>query len=123
MFVLINDLRTAKLGDSLGSFTDGVLGKLTRKHEADGSLDFARRQGGLLVVSGQLASLGSDTFKDIVDEGVHDGHSLLGDTGIGVDLLQHLVDVRRVGLDTLLGLLASAGGLLLRVERKCTCRR
>ena len=65
-----------------------------------------------LVVGGKLSGLGGDTLKDIVDEGVHDGHSLLGDTGIRVDLLQHLVDVRRVGLDTLLVLLAGGGSLL-----------
>lgn len=88
-----------------------MLGKLTRKHEADGSLDFTGRKGGLLVVSGKLSSLGGDALEDIVDEGVHDGHTLLGDTGIGVDLLQDLVDVRGVSLDTLLGL-GGASGLL-----------
>ena len=43
--------------------------------------------------------------KDVVDERVHDGHALLGDTSVGVDLLEHLVDVRRVRLGALLGLL------------------
>jgi hypothetical protein len=33
-----------------------------------------------------------------VDERVHDGHRLGGDTGIGVHLLEHLVDVDLVGL-------------------------
>lgn len=33
-----------------------------------------------------------------VNEGVHDGHGLGGDTGIGVHLFQHLVDVDLVGL-------------------------
>jgi hypothetical protein len=88
-----------------------VLGELTRKHQTDSSLDLTGRKGGLLVVGGQLSSLRGDAFKDIVDEGVHDGHSLLGDTSVRVDLLQHLVDVRRVGLDTLLGLLASSSSL------------
>ena len=110
-------LGRAELGNSLGSLTDGVLGKFSREHQTDSGLDLSRGKSGLLVVSGKLSSLGGDTLKDIVDEGVHDGHSLLGDTGIGVDLLQHLVDVRRVGLGALLGLLSSArllgrGGLL-----------
>ena len=90
-----------------------MLGKLTGKHETNGSLDLARAQGSLLVVGGELSSLTSDTLKDIVDEGVHDGHSLLGDAGVGVDLLEDLVDVRGVALDALLGsLLLVAGGLL-----------
>jgi len=30
-----------------------------------------------------------DTLKDIIDKRVQDGHSLVGDTGIGMHLLQH----------------------------------
>ena len=81
-----------------------MLGKFSRKHEADGGLDLTRRKGGLLVVGGKLSSLSGNAFEDIVDEGVHDGHTLLGDTGIGVNLLQDLVDVRGVALHSLLGL-------------------
>jgi hypothetical protein len=57
-----------------------VLGELTREHQADTSLDLSGRQGVLLVVSGDLAGLSGDTLEDISDEGVHDGHGLLGDT-------------------------------------------
>ena len=90
-----------------------MLGKLTGKHEADGGLDLARAQGGLLVVGGELSGLSGDALEDVVDEGVHDGHALLGDSGVRVDLLEHLVDVGRVALDALLGaLLLVAGGLL-----------
>ena len=53
------------LGDGLGAFRHGVLGELTWQDEADGGLDFARGDGGLLVVSSELASLGSDTLEDI----------------------------------------------------------
>ena len=42
-----------------------------------------------------------------VDEGVEDGHGTVGDTGVGVDLLEDLVDVGGVGL------LAGLGALLL----------
>lgn len=42
-----------------------------------------------------------------VDEGVQDGHGTVGDTSVGVDLLEDLVDVGRVGL------LAGLGALLL----------
>merc|ERR1719452_237901 len=40
----------------------------------------------------------SDPLEKVVDEGVHDGHGLGGDAGVGVDLLQHLVDVDGVRL-------------------------
>ena len=38
----------------------------------------------------QLASLCSNSLEEVVDEGVHDGHGLRGDAGVGVNLLQHL---------------------------------
>lgn len=51
-----------------------------------------------------------------VDERVEDGHGTVGDTSVGVDLLQDLVDVGRVGLLSGLGALlllsGSSGGLL-----------
>jgi hypothetical protein len=95
------------LGDGLGAFRHGVLGQLAREDEADGCLDLARGDGRLLVVGGELGSLGSDTLEDVVDEGVQDGHGTVGDTSVGVDLLQDLVDVGGVGL------LAGLGPLLL----------
>ena len=73
-----------------------MLGKLTRQHKADGGLDLARRKGRTLGVSGQLASFTSNTVEDVVDERVHDGHALLGDAGVRVHLLLHLVDVDAV---------------------------
>ncbi len=103
-----------ELGDGLGTLRHGVLGKLTRKEETDGSLDLAGRQGGLLVVARQAGGLQSDALEDVVDERVQDGHSALGDTGVGVNLLQHLVDVRRVrlgSLGVLLGTSSLLGGL------------
>jgi hypothetical protein len=92
-----------------------VLGKLTGQDQADGGLDFSGRDGGLLVVGSELGSLGSDALKDVVDERVQDRHGAVGDTSVGVDLLQDLVDVRRVGLLAGLGallLVARGGGLL-----------
>ena len=104
--------RRRELGDSLGTFTDGVLGKFTRKHQTHRRLDFSRTQSGLLVVSGELSGFSSDTFEDIVDERVHDRHTLLRDTSIGVHLLQHFVNVRRVGFHALLALSFGGSGLL-----------
>ena len=99
-----------ELGDGLGTLGDGVLGELTGEHEADGGLDLPGGEGGLLVVGGKLAGLGGDALEDVVDERVHDGHALLGDAGVGVDLLEDLVDIGGVALDALL--LGAAGGLL-----------
>ena len=87
-----------------------MLGELTGEHEADGGLDLSGGEGGLLVVRGKLAGLGGDALEDVVDERVHDGHALLGDAGVGVDLLEDLVDIGGVALDALL--LGAAGGLL-----------
>ena len=110
-------LSGGELGDGLGALTHSVLSELSGEHEADGGLDLPGGEGGLLVVLGELAGLSGDALEDVVDEGVHDGHALLGDASVGVDLLEHLVDVRGVGLNALLGLLSSGllgglGGLL-----------
>ena len=75
-----------KMGTNLGTLRDSVLGELSGKDESDGGLDLPGRDGGLLVVGSELGSLGSDSLEDIVDEGVEDGHGLVGDTSVGVDL-------------------------------------
>ena len=96
---MINDLLGAGvLGDGLGALRDGVLGELTREEEPDSGLDLARGDGGPLVVVSQTGGLSGDPLEQVVDERVHDAHGLGGDTGVGVDLLQHLVDVDGIGL-------------------------
>ena len=102
-----NCLTGGELGDGLGAFRDGVLGKLSGEDEADGSLNLTGREGGFLVVAGELAGFKGHLFEDVVDERVHDGHATLGDAGVGVHLLQHLVDVGGVALGALL--LAASG--------------
>ena len=79
-------LSSGKFGDGLGALRDGVLRELSRKAEPDGSLDLPRGEGGLLVVLTELSGLSGDASERVIDEGVHDGHSLLGDSGVGVDL-------------------------------------
>jgi len=106
------ELRAGReLGDSFSAFRDSVLGKFSRKHEADRRLNFAAAERRLFVVGSKLSSLGSNTLKDVIDKGVHDRHTLLGDTGIRVDLLEHLVDVAAVRLRALLRLLGTSGFL------------
>ena len=70
-----------------------MLGQLSGQEEPHSGLDLPGGDGGPLVVVGQTASLGSDALEDVVDKRVHDGHGLARDTGVGVHLLQHLVDV------------------------------
>ena len=103
--IVLHLLGAGVLGDGLGALRDGVLGELTREEEPDSGLDLAGGDGGPLVVESQTAGLSSDSLKEIVDERVHDAHGLGGDTSVGVDLLQDLVDVDGVGLLPLVPLL------------------
>ena len=82
-----------------------MFGQFTGQQKPDGGLDLPGGDGGPLVVVGQAGSFSSDTFKDIVDKGVHDAHGLGGDTGVGVDLLENLVDVDGIRFLPLLVLL------------------
>ena len=75
-----------------------MLGQFTGQQEPDCSLDLPAGDGGPLVVVGKAGGLSGDPLKDVVHEGVHDGHCLGRDTGVRVDLLQHLVDVDAVAL-------------------------
>ena len=88
------------LGDGLGSFRDGVSGKFSGEDELDGRLDFAGRKSSSLVESDELGSFGGDSVEGVVDEGVHDVHGLLGDTDVGVHLLEDLVDVDGEGFNS-----------------------
>ena len=110
-------------GDCLGALGDGVLCELSGEGEAHSSLDLAGREGALLVVAHELAGLVGDPIKDVRDERVQDRHALGRDSGDmsqvdmpGVHMLEHLVDVDRVGLGALLLALAAAllRGLLQR---------
>ena len=88
-----------------------MLSELTGEEETDGGLDFAGGESVLLVVSDEAGGLGGALLEDVVDEGVHDAHGLLGDTGLGVDLLEDSVDVDGERFDTSL-LSGGTDGLL-----------
>ena len=97
--LLLNNLLGAGvLGHGLGSLGNGVLGEFSGQEQTHSSLDFSARDGGASVVVGQTGSLGGDALEDVVHEGVHDGHGLGGDTSVGMNLLQHFVDVDGVRL-------------------------
>ena len=89
-----------------------MLGQLSGEEQANSGLDLPGGQGVLLVVANKLAGLGGDLVEQVVDEGVHHGHAAGGDAGVGVNLLQHLVDVGGVRLLAGLALLLAFSGLL-----------
>ena len=72
-----------------------MLGEFTRQDEADGRLDLAGRDGRLFRVRGELGRLGGDALEDVVDKRVENGHRLVRDTRVGVDLLKDCAKVRR----------------------------
>ena len=90
-------LAAGVFGDGFGSLGDSVLGQFTGQEKTDSGLDFSAGNGGPLVVVSQAGGLGSDSLKDVIDERVHDAHSLAGNTGVGVHLLQDFVDVDGIG--------------------------
>ena len=111
---------SGEFGDGLGAFRNGVFGEFSGEDQFNGALDLSGRQSVLLVVSDQFGGLNGDSVERVGDEGVHDVHGLLGDSGFGVHLLQHLVDVDSEGLHSsfvfsdgdFLDLLLGGGGLL-----------
>jgi len=94
-------------GDSFGSFRDSVSSQLSREDELDSRLDLSGRESSSLVESNELGSFSGDSVEGIVDEGVHNIHGLLGDTNVGVNLLEDLVDVDGEGFNS------SSSGLLV----------
>ena len=90
-------------------------GQLSGEDEFDGRLNFPGGEGSPLVESDELGAFGGDSVEGVVDEGVHDVHGLLGDSDVGVDLLEDLVDVDGEGLNS------SSPGLLV-VRSLCFSR-
>ena len=75
-------------------------GKFSGEDQLDGGLDFSGGEGSPLVEPDQLGALGGNSVEGVVDEGVHDVHGLLGDTDVGVHLLEDLVDVDGEGFNS-----------------------
>lgn len=102
-----------------------MLSELAGQKEADSRLDFATRDGRAAVVVREARRFGGDALEDVVHEAVHDRHRLAADAGVGVNLLQHLVDVDGIALPSSpLALLVArsdglrlAGGLLRSLRR------
>ena len=103
-------------GDSLCALADGVFGQLSGEQETDGGLYLPGGESGTAVVVSQARSFGSDALKDVVHEGVHYGHGFAADAGVGVHLLQHLVDVDGIALPPPLPALLVSGTLGFRLR-------
>ena len=87
-----------------------MFGQLSGEQKSHSSLDFPTGDSASLVVMSKARRFGSDSLKDIVDEGVHDRHGFAGNTSVGVNLLQDFVDVNSEGfLPALLPLLFVTG--------------
>ena len=88
-----------------------MLRQLPGQHQPHRRLNLPTAQRSLLIISTQLPRLTRNPLKDIINKGVHDGHALLGDAGVGMDLFEDLVDVGGVAFDALFGtFLFVAGG-------------
>lgn len=90
-----------------------MLGELTGEDETDRGLDLLGRDGGTLVVSGNLAGLTGNTLENVIDKAVHNGHSLLGDVDFRVALTEDLEDVAAVAFVARATTLTSTRGSLL----------
>ena len=75
-------------------------GQLSGEDELDSRLDFPGGEGSSLVESDEFGSLGGDSVEGVVDEGVHDVHGFLGNSNVGVNLLEDFVDVDGEGLNS-----------------------
>ena len=82
---LSGSLGAGVLGDSLGALRHRMLGQLPGQQQTHCGLDLPGCNSGALVVMCQARRLARDALKDVVDEGVHDAHSLGRDAGVRVD--------------------------------------
>ena len=75
-----------------------MFGQFSRKQESNWSLNFSRGDRLPLVVVSKSRRFSSDSFEDVVHEGVHDAHRSARNTNVGMNLLQNLVDVATIAL-------------------------
>lgn len=80
-------------GDSFGTFGDSMFGELSRQQDTNSSLGFARTKLQIPLESSKTRGFSDNPLKDIINKGVHDTHSMFGNTLIWVDLTQNPSDV------------------------------
>ena len=71
--VMVKSLGACVLRDCLRSFADSVFRKFSREQESDRGLNLARRHG---LVLHEPRRFRCDLLEEVVDERVHDAHSL-----------------------------------------------
>lgn len=93
-------------GNRLCAFRDGVFRELTRKDQTYGGLNLAGRDGRLFRVSSEFCGgsneprnatntnmhtgcLCGNTLENVVYKGIQDGHGLVRDTSVGMNLLKN----------------------------------
>ena len=91
-------LRTCVLRYCLSAFTDSMLCKLTRKEKSNRRLDLAWGDRFPLVMVSKSWCFASNSFEDIIDEGIHDAHRSAGNTNIWMNLLQNSIDETSITL-------------------------
>ena len=93
-----DSLGAGVLGDRLGALGHGVFSQLAGKQQAYRRLDLSGSNGRALVVMRQARRFAGNALEDVVDERIHDAHSLGRDAGVRVYLFQHLIHVNRIAL-------------------------
>jgi len=78
-----------------------MLGEFSWKNQTHSRLNLSRGKRMSSRVAGKSSGFRSNTFKDIINERIHDAHSRLGDSSLRVYLSQDFVDVGRVSLSSL----------------------
>ena len=86
------------LGDSFRSLADCMFGQFSREQESNRSLNFSRGDRLPLVVVSKSRRFSSDSFENVVHEGVHYAHRSAGNTNVGMNLLQNSVDEATIAL-------------------------
>ena len=82
----LQNLSASELSHGLGAFRDGMLSQLSWQNQTHCGLNLPRGDCRLLVIPCKTGSLLRKLLKDIIDERVHNAHSLRRDTGIRMHL-------------------------------------
>ena len=65
-----------------------MFGQLAGENQPCSSLNFATADGGSFVIGSDFGGFISNTFKDVVAEGIANTHCFVGDADVGMDLFQ-----------------------------------
>ena len=86
--------------DGFSSFWDSVSRKFSWKDKFNSWLNLSWWKSSSFVESDEFRSFSGNSVKSIMDERIHDVHSLLWDTNIWMNLFKNFVDIDGEGLDS-----------------------